>query len=395
MNSEPDAKIIDLIQASAKEALAEGSASGFQSLEFFPPRTDTGVKNLMDRLGRMKATKPLFVDFTWGAGGSTADLTLDLTLRAKIEHGLVPNMHLTCTNMPVEKIDNALAKCKEHGIRNIVALRGDPPAGSETWEATEGGFACALDLVKYIRKNHGDYFGISVAGYPEGHPNRIKEVPGGIESLTEAEKGRCKVAKDTDGKEVVTVCSDADFEIEMAYMKEKVNAGADFIITQMFFDPAVYASYLEACRSRGITVPVVPGLMCINAFGGFKKMTGFCFTRVPPALMAKLEEIQGDEKAVKAFGVEHGAEMCKALLAAGAPGLHFYTLNLEKVTVGILDRLDLLGDYKMAEREEDTAQMIGMIKSSKKAMENGVENGAPAPSSLVQTHEEERVLTPA
>ncbi|CBN79552.1 conserved unknown protein [Ectocarpus siliculosus] len=399
MSSEPDTKIIDLIQASAKEALTEGGA-GFQSLEFFPPRTDTGVMNLMDRLGRMKATKPLFVDFTWGAGGSTADLTLDLTTRTKKEHGLVPNMHLTCTNMPVDKIDHALAQCKEHGIRNIVALRGDPPTGSDTWEAAEGGFTCALDLVKYIRKNHGDYFGISVAGYPEGHPNRIKEVPGGVESLSEAEKGRCKISQDAEGKEVVTVCSDADFEIEMNYIKEKVDAGADFIITQMFFDPAVYASYIKACRDRGIEVPVVPGLMCINAYGGFKKMTGFCLTRVPPELMAKMEEMKEDEKAVKAFGVDYGEKMCNALLAAGAPGLHFYTLNLEKVTVGILDRLNLLADYKMAEREEDTAQMIGMIKSSKKSPEeSGPENGAgvtpAAPSSLVQTRDEERVLTPA
>ncbi|CAN0314060.1 unnamed protein product, partial [Hapterophycus canaliculatus] len=138
---------------------------------------------------------------------------------------------------------------QENGIRNIVALRGDPPAGSETWEATEGGFACALDLVKYMRKNHGDYFGISVAGYPEGHPNNIKEV-GWVESLSEAEKARCKVDEDADGKEVVTVCSDADFEIEMAYIKEKVDAGADFIITQMFFDTAVYVSYVKACRDR-------------------------------------------------------------------------------------------------------------------------------------------------
>ncbi|CAN0274408.1 unnamed protein product, partial [Discosporangium mesarthrocarpum] len=117
------------------------------SLEFFPPRTAAGVKNLDARLDRMKAAKPLFVDYTWGAGGSTAELTLDLTIGAKENHGQVPNMHLTCTNMPAEKVDHALELCKSKGVRNIVALRGDPPAGSDTWEATHGGFSCALDLV--------------------------------------------------------------------------------------------------------------------------------------------------------------------------------------------------------------------------------------------------------
>lgn len=211
--------------------------------------------------------------------------------------------------------------------------------------------------------------------------------------MSEAEKGRCKVAEDADGKEVVTVCSDADFEIEMDYIKEKVDAGADFIITQMFFDTAVYISYVKACRDRGINVPVVPGMMCINAWGGFKKMIGFCCTRVPPKLMAKMEEIKDDEKAVKAFGVEFGVETCETLIAAGAPGLHFYTLNLEKVTIGILGRLGKLGEYKVAEREEDTAQMIGMIKSAKKSEETATAAvQAAAPAALVQ---EEPVLTPA
>lgn len=399
MSPTEDPKIIDLINGVAKDVLtSEGDGAvraspPFQSLEFFPPRTDKGVKNLMDRLGRMKASKPLFVDFTWGAGGSTADLTVDLTLRSKNEHGLVPNMHLTCTNMPPEKIDSALETCKVNGIRNIVALRGDPPAGSETWEATDGGFACALDLVKYIRKKHGDYFGISVAGYPEGHPNRIKEVAGGLELMTESEKGRCKIDTDADGKEIVHVCSDPDFELEMAYLQEKVDAGADFIITQMFFDSSVYASFVKACRDRGIMVPILPGLMCINAWGGFKKMTGFCRTRVPAELMAKMESIKDDEKAVKAFGVEYGVQVCQDVMAAGAPGVHFYTLNLEKVTVGILEHLGLLGDYKLAEREEDTAQMLGMIKSSKTVPE--VE-GAPVPSSGdAQTTDELLVLTQA
>ena len=136
----------------------------------------------------MAERRPLYMDMTWGAGGSTSDLTLDLCRNAKERYGMEPNMHLTCTNMEVEKIKQGLDGAKAAGIRNIVALRGDPPAGQDRWEATEGGFACALDLVKHIRENYGDWFCVSVAGYPEGHPNVIKEV--GDAPLSAAEQKR-------------------------------------------------------------------------------------------------------------------------------------------------------------------------------------------------------------
>jgi adenosylhomocysteinase len=272
-------------------------------------------------------------------------------------------MHLTCTNMPPLKVDQALAAAKAAGIQNIVALRGDPPAGTDEWVADEGGFACALDLVRHIRSKHGDYFGISVAGYPEGHPDKIKEVAGGLDSLSESERGRCGISRDTDGKETVRVCSDADFAVELSYLKEKVDAGADMILTQMFFDPLVYGKFVEACRGVGITVPIIPGIMCINAYAGFAKMVNFCHTRVPPSLWERLAPIKDDDVAMKAFGVEYGIEMCRSLTEQGAPGYHFYTLNLEKVTVGILKGLGLEGSYNDAEKAEDTAQMLGMIKS--------------------------------
>merc|ERR1711871_532015 len=207
-----------------------------------------GVTTLKKRLVTMGAQNPLFVDFTWGAGGSTSDLTLALAIAAQNEYGLEANMHLTCTNMEKEKVDIALQGAKKAGVRNIVALRGDPPHGQEKWEAVEGGFTCALDLVKYIRQKHGDYFGISVAGYPEGHPNVIKPV--GDRELTASEKLRVVVQDEMEetiledgtkrskptGRKLTFVCSDEDFEKEMAYLKEKIDAGADFIITQMFFD---------------------------------------------------------------------------------------------------------------------------------------------------------------
>ena len=297
------------------------------------------------------------------------------------------NMHLTCTNIEASKVDEALSTAMANGIRNIVALRGDAPAGQEKWEATEGGFNCALDLVKHIRSRFGGEFCISVAGYPEGHPDKISVVEGGVASLTASEKRRCSVSVGPDGKELVQVCRDADFTKELAYLKEKVDAGADFILTQagffltlmransfwftcvrfclgsherralflmlfalcllgwflvqMFFDTDVYLAFVEDCRRVGIMVPVVPGIMCLNSFGGFKKMAAMCKTRVPADLEAKMAAAQESTEAVKKVGIEFGAEMSRALTAGGAPGLHYYTLNLEVVTMGILDELGL------------------------------------------------------
>lgn len=176
----------------------------------------------MDRM--LTNVSPLFTDVTWGAGGSTADLSMTLAQYAH-DHGHVANLHLTCTNMggdvnPKEYILGELQKAKNAGIRNIVALRGDAPAGQDEWKAAEGGFTCALDLVEYIRANFNDYFGISVAGYPEGHPNAISEVTS-VEELTLSEKGRCSTF---DGK--VYVCKDDDYKKEMDYLKKKVDAGA-------------------------------------------------------------------------------------------------------------------------------------------------------------------------
>ena len=175
-----------------------------------------------------QALNPLFTDMTWGAGGSTADLSLDLALAMK-KAGHVANLHMTCTNIqakdgteidPKEAIHKALQAAYDGGIRNIVALRGDPPAGEEEWKASEGGFTCALDLVKYMRENFGDKFGISAAGYPEGHPNAISEVED-PSKLSEAEKRRSSTR---DGK--TYCCLDADYKKEMDYLKQKVDAGA-------------------------------------------------------------------------------------------------------------------------------------------------------------------------
>lgn len=150
-----------------------------------------------------EAAEPLFVDMTWGAGGSTSELTLELTLKLK-KRGLEPNMHLTCTNVAKENVAAALQSCRDAGVQNIVALRGDPPLGQDKWEATEGGFSCALDLVKFIRAEHGDYFNLSVAGYPEGHPDTIMETDRTMEELSPGERVRCRL--DENGN--VCVCPD-------------------------------------------------------------------------------------------------------------------------------------------------------------------------------------------
>jgi methylenetetrahydrofolate reductase (NADPH) len=177
-------------------------------------------------MDRMKKTlSPAFTDVTWGAGGSTADVSLDLAIYAQ-KTGHTSNMHLTCTNIqnftgdPKQAVEQALQAAWDGGIRNLVALRGDPPAGENEWKVTEGGFSCGLDLVKFIREKFGDGFGISVAGYPEGHPNAISEVED-PSTMTEAEKGR---SSSLDGK--TYCCKDADYKKEMDYLKEKCDAGA-------------------------------------------------------------------------------------------------------------------------------------------------------------------------
>lgn len=273
--------------------------------------------------------------------------------------------------METAKITAALEGAKAAGIDNIVALRGgaqrrrapaalpagrmrtrgrqrltpptppppapaDPPAGQAEWTATDGGFSCALDLVKHIRAAHGDHFCLSVAGYPEGHPTVIKKIEPGRE--LSASEARRVVTLD-DGE---YVCSDADYAGELAYLKSKIDAGGDMILTQMFFDVDVFTQFVADCRAAGITVPIVPGIMVIQAYGGFKRMTAFCRSRVPAWIVDALAAVKDDEAAVKAEGIRIGTQMCRALLAAGVRGLHFYTLNLERVTFAIMKELGLL-----------------------------------------------------
>ncbi|KAJ3175092.1 hypothetical protein HDU87_006489 [Geranomyces variabilis] len=294
------------MKITAKIAKANEEDRCFWSFEYFPPKTEAGVINLYDRMERMYTLGPEFIDVTWNAGGSSSDVTMQVCTTAQSVYGLETCMHLTCTNMPREKIDIALKDAKAAGIQNILALRGDPPRGELNWTKCETGFSYAGDLVKYIRQEYGDYFCIGVAGYPEGHTEN------------------------------------PDNDEDMKHLKAKCDAGADYIVTQLFYDVDIFLKWYAECRDVGITVPILPGLMPIQNFGGFKRMTSLCKTYVPQEIYNALEPIKEDDKAVKDYGVQLAVNMCNKMKENGIRGFHFYTLNLERSTRLILEGLKFI-----------------------------------------------------
>jgi methylenetetrahydrofolate reductase (NADPH) len=240
--------------------------------------------------------------------------------------GIETCMHLTCTNMPKEKVDIALRvsklsfrlhhllstehqEAKQHGCRNILALRGDPPAGQDEWSAVEGGFVHGIDLVRHIRQLYGDYFDIAVAGFPQ---NQL---------LPPAER-----------------------DLEMKYLKEKVDVGVDFIFTQMFYDVEVFIEWVKSVREAGITIPIVPGIAPIQTWNGFMRATSLAKTVIPKSFLDVLEPHKNNDEAVRALGTKLVADMCRRILDAkiGIHGLHFYTMNLEKGTKMLLEELNLV-----------------------------------------------------
>jgi methylenetetrahydrofolate reductase (NADPH) len=300
----PSRKICEIIKEK------EEKNEVYFSFEYFPPKTDKGLQNLYARLDHMSQYKPLYIDVTWGAGGSTSNLTPQICINAYKYSGLEASMHITCTNMPVEKIDQALDEIKSFGMRNVLALRGDPPRGEE-WKQIEGGFAHAADLVKYIRKKWGDWFCISVAGYPEKH-----------------------VDCDT-------------YENDLKHLKEKVDAGADYIVTQLCYTSQAYLKFIKDCRNMGITIPIVPGIMPIRSYAGTIRMCSLCGANLPKSILTDMESFKDDDEHVQAYGVEQAAKMCKELLDAGVKGLHFYTLNLDQSVRQILLQLGLITDAQL------------------------------------------------
>lgn len=304
--------------------------SNYFSLEFFPPKTSMGSSNLRARLDRMsRALRPLFVTVTWGAGGSTADKSLELAELCQRELGLTTCLHLTCTNMSKKLVDKALQDAKVLGVRNILALRGDPPRSEEYKERTNGTtnpaevqedeeFEWAIDLVKYIRRLHGDYFCIGVAAYPEGH----------------ADEGH------PEGQSL---------EHDLPSLVEKTQAGADFIMTQLFFDVEAFDNFEKRLREHESgafkTIPIIPGMMPIQSYQMIKRTTKLSHARLPPSIVSRLDEVKGDDEMVKKVGVDIVAEMITHIQKEPAPGprgFHFYTLNLEKAVSFILERTNLI-----------------------------------------------------
>ncbi|EXJ76491.1 methylenetetrahydrofolate reductase (NADPH) [Cladophialophora psammophila CBS 110553] len=317
-------------------------SSYYFSLEFFPPKTSSGFSNLQARLTRMAAAlRPLFVTVTWGAGGSTATKSLELAEVCQRQIGLTTVLHLTCTNMKRHMIDEALEGAKEIGIRNILALRGDLPREEykDTTSADEndsgsGGsgtesnkeFAWAVDLVRYIRRKHGDYFAVGVAGYPEGHADE-----------SHPEQGKQSV------------------EHDLPYLAEKVAAGADFIMTQLTYDIEAYAAYEKRLREYTDPdgkklfekIPVIPGLMPIQSYQIIKRITKLSHAKLPRKISERIERVKSDDEAVKKVGVDILSELVEEMKTLPQPeglprGFHFYTLNLEKSVSFILERTGLI-----------------------------------------------------
>ncbi|GAA5903910.1 methylenetetrahydrofolate reductase (NAD(P)H) MET12 [Sporobolomyces salmoneus] len=279
----------------------------YYTFEVFPPKTAPGLTNLIDRIDRMSSLNPTWMHVTWGAGGSTQERSLELA-GASQGMGLETCLHLTCTNMQEGVLDRTLQRAKELGVVNLLALRGDPPRGEEYWTAASDEFQHATDLVKYVRKQYGQDFCIGVAGYPEGHADS------------------------------------PDREDDIDYLYEKQQAGADFVVTQLFYDVDVFINWYKKCRARGITIPILPGIMPIQNYLSFRRMTNLCGTYIPPEIMSDLERIQHDDSAVKDYGVQLSVKMIKALYEEGGiRGFHLCTLNLEKSITRVLELLGWVG----------------------------------------------------
>jgi methylenetetrahydrofolate reductase (NADPH) len=275
------------------------------SLEFFPPKTDDGDRALLEKhIPALLATQPDYCSVTYGAGGSTRDKTLMIVDRIQREHRLTALAHLTCVNHTREEVRALLEKIRALDCKNILALRGDPPGGGE-FQPTPGGFEFSAQLVEFIR-SQGE-FSVGVAGFPEGH------------------------VANRNGKH-------ADWQ----HLKEKVEAGADFVVTQLFFDNADFFEFRDHLTQKlGVTVPIVPGVIAILSATQIVKFTRMCGAKIPPALRSKLDALGTDDDAAMKFGIEYATRQCEELLRAGVPGLHFYTLNKAHSTVQVLKNLGL------------------------------------------------------
>ncbi len=272
------------------------------SFEFFPPKSEQGLESLYQTIEGLLELKPSFVSVTYGAGGSTRARTVELVTRIKHSLGIETMAHLTCVGAACGEIADVLAQLRDAGIENVLALRGDPPRDQQVFTAAPGGFTYAAELVAFIREG-GYPFCVGGAGYPEGH----------IEC--------------------------ADKNTDLGHLHAKVRAGLEFVITQLFFDNSDYFDFVRRARARGIEVPIIPGIMPITNVAQIERFTRMCGARIPEPLRRRLVAVRDDDQAVQRIGIEHATAQCRDLLAGGAPGIHFYTLNRSPATRAILEEL--------------------------------------------------------
>jgi methylenetetrahydrofolate reductase (NADPH) len=281
------------------------------SFEFFPPKDDKAMATLLETLARLRELHPSFTSCTYGAGGSTRARTLEVTLKIKQQFGLEAMAHFTCVGQRLIEIDSALENFSQQGIENVLALRGDRPVGQP--EPPEGwfpDFPHAVHLIRHLRERFGDRFSLGCAGYPEKHPEAL------------------------------------DFDADLQRLKEKVAAGADFIITQLFFDNASFFRFVERARAAGIGVPIIAGIMPVTNVAQVKKFTLMCGAVIPAEMQRALEPMAGNAFAVQRYGVEWSTRQCRELLAHGVDGLHFYTLNRSQSSRQIVENLRETGALK-------------------------------------------------
>jgi methylenetetrahydrofolate reductase (NADPH) len=280
------------------------------SFEFFPPKTEAGERNLYAALGELQTLEPAFVSVTYGAGGSTREKTIEIVKRIREEYGLEAMAHFTCVGATVEQLRGTLDEMQRAGIDNVLALRGDPPAGQEDWTMTEGGLEFSRELVELISADYP--FAIGAACFPETHIHATSR------------------------------------EADLEHLTEKVGAGVDFLITQLFFDNALYFAFRDRARAAGIEVPIIPGVMPITQVGQVERMAKMCGASIPEALHRELHARGEHPEAVLDFGVAYATLQCAELLEAGAPGIHFYTLNRSPATRAILSALKLARPWEKA-----------------------------------------------
>src|SRR3954463_10960554 len=293
------------------ERIASGAEPAF-SFEFFPPKTDEGEANLATALTELVRLGATFVSVTYGAGGTPAqrEKTIEIVSRIKADHGLEAMAHFTCVGATVADLRATLDHMRDAGIENVLALRGDPPAGQEEWTATEGGLSYSRELIELIRDEYG--FSIGAACFPETHIHA--ESP----------------------------------EADLAYLKEKVDAGARFLVSQLFFDNDLYWAFVSRARDIGIDVPIIPGIMPITNADQVRRFTEMCGASMPPPLLTELALRAHQPQAVTDFGVAYATLQCADLLAKGAPGIHFYTLNKSPATRAIMSALRAMAPWRGA-----------------------------------------------